>query len=709
MQSIPEADLLLTLLALALMVALGRLAGDLARRLGQPEVLGQLFAGVLLGPSVFGLILPDPYRLVAHNSLVGATLSTFSWIGAILLLTLAGAEINTAALGRQLKPSLLAATGAIVPSLIAGALFARLVLGVSGIFLGIVLAVTATGELTSILLERGELERRYAQVMLTAGMISEVVVWPLVSVASSAGRQPAWLALAIAAVTVLGFFLVALTVGRRFLHWNMRRVADLVPLRDGRLSLILTFTLFAAAVTQLLGLHVLLGAFVFGLLLRNAPRFDLLLRERIESVTVAFFGPIFFVFAGAEINLSQLRSLSALTAIVLLLVIATVVKVGFAGLGAWLGGLPGIQALLVGTGLNLRGGTAITVAIIGVELHVLSSAAFALYAMTSIIIIAVTPAILAQLAERAQPTQEERAELARGVVERRAYVAHLQRVLLPQVPQLLPLLTAEVARVAAVARQRVGEAVDLVEIVPQPPVVPPALGSQVAATLQRADAYDRVRVLEEEVEGLEIVSAMMAAARPGDLISIGARPPRSRTFSLGNLQDALLRNGEVDVMATISAADRFDCAGLRRVLVPVSGLEDSLAAADIAGLLASGCQAKVVVMTVVRPAARFPLASDDRDLRQVGQSIVDEAAFRLSRFNISIVQCVRLGNDIAGQILRELSLEEYQLVVLGGTERGRGDRLYLGGMVEAVLTQIQIPATLFVARRTDLPFETSGG
>ena len=109
-----EGQLLLTLVAVAVILLLARAAGELARRLGQPEVLGELLAGFLLGPSVFGALLPDAYQSLFLTNAVSLVLSGFSWVGAILLLLVSGLEVDLTILRAEVKPGTLAAAFAIL-------------------------------------------------------------------------------------------------------------------------------------------------------------------------------------------------------------------------------------------------------------------------------------------------------------------------------------------------------------------------------------------------------------------------------------------------------------------------------------------------------------------------------------------------------------------------------------------------------------------
>src|ERR671939_1024462 len=148
MRGLSEQQLLLALVDLAVIVAFSRVAGVLARRLRQAEVLGQLFAGFLLGPSVLGVVLPAVYHTLFLNGAVSLVLTSFSWVGAALLLLIAGTEVDLRILRAEIRPGTLAAAGAIIPSLAASSVFAWLALhkrAPYGFFLGIVLSVTAGG------------------------------------------------------------------------------------------------------------------------------------------------------------------------------------------------------------------------------------------------------------------------------------------------------------------------------------------------------------------------------------------------------------------------------------------------------------------------------------------------------------------------------------------------------------------------------------
>src|SRR5918911_253859 len=254
-----------------------------------------------------------------------------------LLLLLGGLEVDLPILQATAHTSLLAATGAIVSSLVAGTLLGWLILGQplqADFFLGVVLSVTGVSVLTTILLERGALRRDYAQVTLAVGIASEVLVWILISTAAPPGGssplQGGWGR----APPAVGVVLFVLTLGRRVTFWALRGVADRVPLARGPLSLVLVLTFLAGALTHGLGLHPLLGAFLVGMRLGGAPRASPPLLQSVQTVTIGLFAPVFFVLAGMRVDLTQLGGPSALLTIALLLAVALAVKIVFGALGA---------------------------------------------------------------------------------------------------------------------------------------------------------------------------------------------------------------------------------------------------------------------------------------------------------------------------------------------------------------------------------------
>src|SRR5919199_3815864 len=682
MRGLSEQQLLLALVDLAVILVFSRAAGVLARRLRQAEVLGQLFAGFLLGPSVLGVVLPAVYHTLFLNGAVSLVLSGFSWVGAALLLLLAGTEVDLRILRAEIRPGTLAAAGAIIPSLAAGTVFSWLALhrgAPYGFFLGIVLSVTAVSVAAKLLLEGDAMRRRYAQVIMDAGVASEVLVWVLVSVLAAVHSSSPVLAALRSAVYAVGFFVVMMTVGRRLTFWAMRHVADIPGVIQGQRSLSLVLAFLAAALTQALGLHVLLGAFVAGVILGHAPRADRPFVGSLQALTMELLAPIFFVLAGMRVDVFQLGSPAASGLVLLLFVVATLVKVGFSALGARLGGLRGWEAPLVGAGLNLKGGTDVIVAIIGVESGLLSVRAYTMYAVVAMLTVIVSPTLMRILAAKAPPGAEELARLNREEAKRRAYLPRVERVLVPVLPALFPHAVARVVEKIARAKQQEHETFDITafEAVSAAPAEP--LGGlaipQARESLRGAGHLAEGKVRQRRMAVPDVLPPILDAATDRDLIAIGAgRPAPVLALSLGPLQDRIIDKARTNVLVVVNGDDGA-CARLERILVAINGLEHSLAAADVAAYLAKAANAELVLFNV-RPLTRESLVWQDPErrglLEAAGYRTLREAMFRIAPLGVRVSTRVELGEDPGAEIVRELWRRPYQLVVLGAVNRGGG-------------------------------------
>jgi len=711
MHALSENQLLLVLVALGVILLCGRAAGEVARRVHQPEVLGQLVAGFVLGPSVLGALAPLIYRTLFSEPAVGNGLSLFSWAGAILLLLLAGMEVDSVILRAQLKTGALTALGAVGASLVAGTLFAWLVLGQppqSGIFLGIVLSVTAVTVTSTILLERGVMRRSYAQVMLVAGVSSEVLVWVFVSVISSAQGSSPLLAAAESVVSALGVFLFMLTFGRRFTFWAMRRVTDATHITRGPISFVLVLTFLAGALTHAMHLHPLLGAFIVGVLLRGAPRVSPPLAQSVQTMTLGLFGPVFFVLAGMRVDLTPLGGLSAIVTIVLLLVVASLVKIGFGGLGARLGGLSWWEAASVGVGLNLKGGTDVIVAVVGSELGFLSGSLYTTYAVVAMLTVLISPPLLTFLSKKAPPSTAEAERLTREEAAERAYLQRVERVLTPVAPPLFPALVADVVACIATTKQAHNQIFDVTRLeVEHRPAPEPALSSgRSSGASHTAVAAPEAQPAHRRADAQQQPRDALDAVKGYDLVAIGARPPQpAPLLSLGRLNDRIIHDGQTDVLVVVSADESVSCGDAGRILVPINGLAHSMAAVDVATCLARHNEAEVVLFQVARPLiATWTDSAHDRHDRADDQALIAITGVmralveQVGGQGVRVTHRVRTSDDPGAEILREARRENYRMIVLGATPRDGGTHLALGATTQEVLTQEHTPVVLLISR-----------
>ncbi len=717
MHAFTENQLLGAFLAVLVVLLAARGTAELSRRLKQPEVLGELLGGFIIGPSVLGALFPRAFHDLFQNGAVSLALQWMSWVGAILLLMIAGMEADLAILRQKVLPGLLAAAGAIGASIAVGTFFGTRLFGLeptSAFFLGLVLSVTAVSVVAKLLIEREALRRDYAQVLLAAGIAGEVLVWPLISIVSSVQHKGnPWVAGLRATALAAGFFLFMFTLGRRFTYWSMRRVADATGVPNGELSLILVLMFASAAITTSLGLHPLLGAFVFGVLLGKAPRATVALKERIQAITIALFAPIFFGLAGMRVNLFNLRGWGSIEAILVLLVFAGLAKMLFGFAGARLGRLPPWEAATVGVGLTLKGGTDVVVAIVGTELLLLTSDLYTTYAVVAILTVIATPPLMNWLANKTAPGDEELKRLNREEARKLAYLADRERVLVPLATELMPALSARIVATLATAKQLEGELFDVTEVAveqePEPNALAPAHESEqegieeAANMLAAASTMAIVEVGRITSPAEHVIETLEAAAGSQHLLVMGAPKAFGEvSLSFGLMQDRLIREVSTDVLVAVHP--HADFPATRKILVPITGLAHSYAAADIAAYLAKGSNAEVVVLSVMAPrlGALFWRERKHRDLLQAGYTITREAKTRMSHLEIPLEEKVVLSANPVEAIVAELKRGSYDLLVLGSILRSSAAGISLGSTVEHLLQVVDVPRVLLVSRNVEV-------
>jgi Kef-type K+ transport system membrane component KefB len=391
--------LLPLLAALALIIAAAKLAGTAANRLGQPAVLGELLAGLLLGPSALGLF-SRPYFAG-----VSGPLQIIGDLGVIFLMFAAGLEVEFDAFLKAGRPALLAGACGVLAALGLGVLVAG-PFGYSlrsGLFIGIVMSATSVSIAAQTLMELKQLRTRAGLTLLGAAVADDVLALVVLSAfvalaGGSAAGGPAglgWIGL-----RLILFFAAALAVGRALpalVAWG-----DRLPVSQGAMAwVIVTVLLFAWASEVVGGVAGITGAFLAGLALGRSH-----LRKQISAgvhvLTYAFFVPVFLVNIGLLANLRALTPAEAGLAVVICLA-AVAAKLGGSGLGARLGGLDWPDSLRVGAGMISRGEVNLIVAGAGVSLGLITNGLFSIAVVMVLFTALVTPLLVRRVFPAPQP------------------------------------------------------------------------------------------------------------------------------------------------------------------------------------------------------------------------------------------------------------------------------------------------------------------
>lgn len=370
-----ESPAIALFLALGIIILASRIVGALARRIGQPRVLGELIVGVLLGPTLLNMLDWS----VFHGVELQGTIDELAEIGVLLLMFIVGLEVDLGELAKVGKVAVFAGVmGALAP--VALAVPATLIFGYTwqpALFAGVTLAATSVSISAQVLLEIGVLRTKEGNALLATALIDDVLAILLVSlaVAITGPRAEVNAGELVGIVVQMALYIVAAGAVAWFvLPRVMNWLADQPNLEQSygvtAFALVAMF-LFAWSAEELGGVAAITGAFLAGVGLSQArERLQHQIGEAVSFIAYGFLVPIFFVDVGLKIDLSAFP-VSGLSLALVLIVIAVVSKVGGCGLGGRLGGFNNQESLRLGVCMISRGEVGLIIASLGVTSGVL--------------------------------------------------------------------------------------------------------------------------------------------------------------------------------------------------------------------------------------------------------------------------------------------------------------------------------------------------
>jgi Kef-type K+ transport system membrane component KefB len=369
---------------IAIMLVAAKLAGELASHWGQPPVLGQLVAGVLLG---LGLTVVASPALEAN----GTELGQLAELGVVVLMFLAGLETDWDQLRATGKAAFVAASLGVVVPLATGYL-----VGVSfgfppieALFVGVILTATSVSITAQTLMELGSLQTTEGATVLGAAVIDDVIGLLVFSVAVAAtGSEETNFALLLGTLGL--FFLASVVLAPCLINWIMRRT-DLLNGAEAGLAIILAIALAYGFAAASAGLAAITGAYLAGLLINRHNHYDGLV-DKVKIIAYGFFVPIFLVKTGMDARLDALGP--ALGFVVAATVVAVVSKIVGCGFGARICGLTTRRSLVVGVGMISRGEVALVVATLALAGGIISQLVFSATVIVVLATTLVTPPLL---------------------------------------------------------------------------------------------------------------------------------------------------------------------------------------------------------------------------------------------------------------------------------------------------------------------------
>jgi len=678
------------LLAVAVVIVAARALGSFFRIINQPRVIGEIVAGILLGPSLLGLFYPEVTSFLFPSEVI-SVLQILAQFGLIFFMFLIGAELDHKMIRGSGHTALLVSHYSIVLPFILGLAAALLIFPLVGsdsftgfaLFMGAAMAITAFPVLARILTDTGLHRTRIGALAITCAAVDDVTAWCIlavvVAIVNATGPADA-IATVLLALAFVGFMIFVI---RPLLD----RIASVKPDR-GRIgatvmSGLLVALFLSAWATEAIGIHAIFGAFMFGAVLPRSHSIAAQVTERLEDVTVLFLLPVFFAVVGLSTRLGLVSGSELWWLTGLIVAIAIIGKLG----GSIIAGLAAGESLrtstVIGVLMNARGITMVVILTIGQSLGVVSPALFTMMVLMALITTFMTTPLLTLLYPRDLIDSDLAGDVTREMM---ALVARERRVMVGVTDPVTagPLLE--------LAKRLRGLDESPATIILASVVRPPGY-EQVRANLSAMDDA-AASVAEElgavkaqlEAEGIEteIVTAVgpdpslelirLVERRGAGMLLLGSHQAYLGYRPLGGIAGELLEKASCDVAVLVGAGTHREL-GFGAVGVWYRGEPADFAALDLAASLARGFTRPLRVIS--------PIPVELPDLGVEVESMVltePSVAHALEAVEGTAVMVVAPAGVLDGVLpaLREAVMERVSvpvLVVRGGTRPHLADSL----------------------------------
>ncbi|MER9630247.1 MULTISPECIES: cation:proton antiporter [unclassified Mesorhizobium] len=709
---------------IVLLLLVGRGLGEVLQRYGQPAIMGQLIGGILLGPSLFGWLWPSAQHLIfpsdpAQKGMIDAV----SQLGILMLLLLTGMETDLRLVRRVGAACFsISATGIVVPFICGFALAQFLpdaLLAdatqrtVAGLFLGTALSISSVKIVAMVVREMNFMRRNLGQVIISSAIIEDTIGWLIIAVtfgiATNGRLQFAPLVTTIAAVAL--FMVFSFTIGRRLVFTLIRWTNDQFRSEFAVITMILIIMGVMALITNMIGVHTVLGAFVAGILVGESPILSSHIEGQLRGVITALFMPIFFGMAGLSADLTVLAdpTLAMLTGA--LVVIASIGKFGGAFIGARLAAMSFKEAIAVGSAMNARGSTEVIVASIGLSMNILSHNLFTMIVTMAVITTLAMPPMLRWALGRLPVGHDEQQRVEREALDEYGFISRLERLLVLVDDSRIGKFTAYLAGL-------VGGGSGMPTTLLQPKdgrIDRPTDSKGQERTLKEIKKGAKksaraVKRIEDTLVGKVHLTARTELEATGETIAEEAR--KGYGLLLVGLDNVLTADGAF-APALNDIAGGFDgplCLVLNggnagekmptlkagtSILVPVNGTQVARRAADLALALARPNRARIKVLYVSQKAAKGRRSTSVSHSRE--EAVLKDIADLASRYGLHIDTAFHTRVTPDKAITREAA-KGAAIVVMGVTQRP-GEDLFFGETAGAVLAACNCPVVLLASAR----------
>jgi Kef-type K+ transport system membrane component KefB/nucleotide-binding universal stress UspA family protein len=711
---------------IVVLLLVGRLLGELMQRMRQPAVMGQLLAGVILGPSVLGALFPAfEHHLFPPQAAQRGMLDGIAQLGVLMLLLITGMEMDFSRVSAARRAALIASScGIIVPFALGVALGEFLPAWlipneqhrlITALFLGTALSISSVKIVASVIRDLDFMRRNVGQIIVAAAIIDDTFGWIILSMIIGFARTGVLDAASIArtALSTAAFLIVSLTIGRRVVYFLIRWTNDHLTSEMPVITTTLVLMGILGLITQGLGVQTVLGAFVAGMLIGQSPILTRHIEEQLRGMIVALFMPVFFGLAGLSVDLRAIATAPALAIALAFVGVATIGKFAGAFAGGALGGLSRAESVALACGMNARGSTEVIVATIGLAVGALDTQLFTMIVGMAVLTTLIMPSMLRWAVGRIPIGAEERAQLERARFEEQGFVAQLERVLLAadespsgrlasylvgllSAPRGMPVTAVAPSGAAHIGSERHFQAIrDAMEKA--------AVQTHAEALAAGAARPEIDLIARNSADSAE--DAVAREAKKGyDLLVIGIEPLLEEPSRVNPTVTRIAQEFEraVCIVHARGRDARNPASAGRRMLFPVIGAAYSREAADFMLALAQTSGARVTVLYVATPSERPSWGrrlTRSWRLADAADSVLRDVMDLARHYELRVDTAIDARAVPADAILKELRAGRYDLLVMGAVGTSPGDALFAGTLPASVLERAECSIVVVSSRK----------
>lgn len=390
-----SSEIVIFFVSISLMLFVAKLFGEILRKFKQPAVIGEIIAGIIIGPTLFGYLFPEIYqKLFSEYENSTIIMNGITTLGVVMLMLVSGLEVDLGVVLSQGKPAFLTSLFGVFFPFVLGfgvsQIFPNLIgysgntsLTIFGFFIGTAVSITALPVVARTLMDLKIFKTKVGSLIIASAMFNDLVGWIIFSlILGLVSANEAHFNFGTLIILLISFVIISLTLGKKFFNFLIPIVYKKTINPGGILNFVFILGFLGAAFTEFIGVHAIFGAFIIGIAIGDSAHLKIETRESINQFVTNIFAPLFFVSIGLRTNFVKYFNPEI---VIILLVIAFTGKILGSSLGSQLGGVKKLDSFIVGFGLNAHGVMEIVLGLLALQTGIIDEKLFVALVMMAII------------------------------------------------------------------------------------------------------------------------------------------------------------------------------------------------------------------------------------------------------------------------------------------------------------------------------------